>query len=192
MEDDPMNRGTWRFRWRRFSFIVAFAAAVFGVSTPAKAPPLAVVAQLDLARYIGTWHEIARLPMYFQRHCARDTTATYTRNNDEIRVFNRCLDEDGKELSATGRARVSGEGSPAKLEVSFFWPFWADYWVIALDEDYRWALVGEPRRRYLWLLARDPHMNRAQAESILAKARDAGYDLSPLIWADAPAAIAPR
>jgi len=187
-----MNQGTWRFRWRRLSLIVAFAAAVFAVSTPAKAPPLAVVAQLDLARYIGTWHEIARLPMYFQRHCARDTTATYTRNNDEIRVFNRCLDEDGKELSATGRARVSGEGSPAKLEVSFFWPFWADYWVIALDEDYRWALVGEPRRRYLWLLARDPKMDRAQAEAILAKAHDAGYDLSPLIWADAPAAIAPR
>ena len=181
-------------RRRRLVAATALLAGLSGMAAAESRPPLPVAEHLDLARYQGTWHEIARLPMFFQRHCVRGTTATYTAEADGIRVFNRCLDRSGEAITATGHARIGPEGNPAKLKVTFFWPFRADYWVIALDDDYRWALVGEPRRHYLWLLSRSPAMDRARAEAILDKARAAGYDLGDLIWAPqddaAPAAAA--
>jgi apolipoprotein D and lipocalin family protein len=123
-------------------------------------PPLTTVEKVELSRYLGTWYEIASFPQSFQRGCT-GTTATYTlRDDGDIDVFNRCRKGslDGEEDTAQGRARVVDRQSNAKLEVSFFRPFWGDYWIIQLAEDYSYAVVGHPGRDYLWVLSRAPTM----------------------------------
>jgi apolipoprotein D and lipocalin family protein len=146
----------------------------------AEAPPVQAVASVDLARYAGKWYEIAAFPMFFQRQCVGDTTAEYAlRPDGGISVLNRCRTGDGFD-EAQGRAwPVEGAGG-GRLEVSFFWPFRSDYWVIGLDPDYRWAVVGNPGRRYLWILARTPRLPPESLELALQAARAQGYDLSPL------------
>lgn len=164
------------------------------VSTPAfSQPPLQVVPNLDLARYAGTWHEIARLPMYFERKCVRDITATYTpREDGTFTVRNACVKADGETMASEGVARIAG-GDRAKLQVRFApgWlsalPFvWADYWVIAVDADYRWAIVGEPGRKYLWILSREPALDAQTFEDLKGRARMHGYELDKLIVVAAP------
>lgn len=147
---------------------------------PAEPAPVRTVAAVDLARYAGKWYEVAAFPMYFQRQCLGDTTAEYARRDDgDLSVVNRCRTEDGF-AEATARAwAVEGSGN-AKLKVSFFWPFRADYWVIGLDPGYRWAVVGNPERRYLWILSRTPRLPGPLLEEALAAARAQGYDLSQL------------
>jgi apolipoprotein D and lipocalin family protein len=164
------------------------------LASPAMAqPPLQAVPELDLARYAGTWHEIARLPMFFQRKCARDVTATYTLAEDgTIGVRNACVKQDGDTMASDGQARRTEHGQ-GKLEVRFApaWlsalpMVWADYWVIALDRDYQWAIVGEPGREYLWILSRNPTMDEPTFEALKARARMLGYDLSELIVTSPP------
>ena len=136
-----------------------------------KLPPLQTVAKVDLQRYLGTWYEIASFPQSFQKGCT-GTTATYSlKQNGELEVLNRCrLDSlDGKEKDATGRARVVDKDTNAKLEVSFFGPFWGDYWIVQLGDAYEYAVVGNPSRDYLWILSRTPTMDEAKYESILEK-----------------------
>ena len=161
------------------------------LSAPALAiakPPLQAVPELDLARYAGTWHEIARLPMYFERKCARDITATYTpREDGTITVRNACVKADGVNMVSEGVARKTG-ADPAKLEVRFApgWlsalPFvWADYWVIAVDTDYRWAIVGEPGREYLWILSRTPTVDARAYSELLERLAARGFDVDRLV-----------
>lgn len=151
---------------------------------PADAPR--TVAAVDLPRYLGTWYEIARLPMWAQDNrtvSCENVTATYTARADgRIGVLNRCLNAlaDDAPRAASGSAYVVEGSSGAKLRVSFFWPFHGDYWVLGLDPDYRWAVVGEPRRRYLWILSRTPQMAPADFGRARQVARDAGYELTPL------------
>jgi apolipoprotein D and lipocalin family protein len=144
---------------------------------------LRAVDSLDLNRYVGKWYEVARLPNWFQRKCAADTTATYTlRPNGSISVLNQCRMADGRIDQITGTAkRASEDGPNAKLRVSFFWPFYGDYWVIDLDAQYQWAVVGEPRRRYLWVLSRNPSLDKKTLDGILDRVRAQGYDLSSLM-----------
>jgi apolipoprotein D and lipocalin family protein len=163
----------------------AFFAAGCATSTTQRLrlPPLETVAHVDLSRYVGTWYEIASFPQSFQRGCTA-TTATYTlREDGDIDVLNRCRDGslDGKERSALGRARVVDRATNAKLEVSFFRPFWGDYWIIDLADDYTYAVVGHPGRDYLWILARTPTMADATYQSIVARLRAQGYDTSRLV-----------
>ena len=146
-------------------------------------PPLETVAHVDLRRYVGTWYEIANFPQRFQRGCTA-TTATYTlRDDGEIDVLNRCREGavDGPEKSAHGRARVVDRSTNAKLEVSFFRPFWGDYWIIDLADDYSYAVVGHPGRDYLWILARAPSMSDATYDGIVARLRTRGYETSRLV-----------
>jgi apolipoprotein D and lipocalin family protein len=145
--------------------------------------PLQVVPSVDLTRYVGKWYEIARLPNRFQRECASDTTATYTlRPDGKLTVLNTCRTSEGRTKSAKGTARVAdGKGPNTKLKVTFFWPFSGNYWIIDLDPDYRWAVVGEPDRRYLWILSREPRMDGALYEQILERAKQQRYDLAPLL-----------
>jgi apolipoprotein D and lipocalin family protein len=137
--------------------------------------------QVDLERYAGRWHEIARIPNDFQRQCISDTTATYTRNADgTIAVVNRCRTRGGEYDEARAIARVADPRTNAKLEVSFFsllgWrPVWGDYWVLALGRDYDYAVVGEPGRRYGWILARTPTLPDATRARIDQQLRDLGY-----------------
>jgi apolipoprotein D and lipocalin family protein len=143
---------------------------------------MTVVPGIDLTRYSGMWHEIARLPNRFQRKCVSDVTATYTvRADGKIRVLNECRKEDGSFTKAEGVARPASKSGPnSKLKVTFFWPFSGNYWVLDLDPEYRWALVGEPGRKYLWVLSRTPEMAEAEYERILETARRQGYDLAQL------------
>lgn len=147
------------------------------------------VPELDLEKYAGTWLEIARLPMYFQRNCKSDITANYTLQPDgTVSVLNSSLNFEDKVTSAQGVARRPDPKEPAKLQVRFapgwlsWLPFvWADYWVIALDDDYQWAMVGQPSRKYLWILSRKPSLDKETFENLKAKAESMGYDLSTLI-----------
>ena len=174
------------------TLLLAAALASTLATLPVRAAePLPVVPEVDLDRYVGQWHEIARYPNYFERMCARDVTANYTRNADgTINVVNACRKEDGSMQSATALARVV---APAKLEVRFapawlgFLPFvWGNYWVIELAPDYSYAVVGEPSREYLWILARAPGMDDATYARITAGLPALGYDAAKLVRNPAP------
>jgi len=163
--------------------LLALSALFAGKSMRAANPvPLQVVPSVDLARYVGKWYEIAHLPAWFQRDCTGDTTATYTlRPDGKITVLNECRNPSGALKSAKGVAHIaSSKGPNTKLKVTFFWPFYGDYWIIDLDPQYRWAVVGEPGRKYFWILSRTPQLDRAVYEQILDRARKQGYDLGPL------------
>jgi len=166
-----------------FSALLTLAA-----SAPAwAAAPVTSVEALDMDRYAGQWHEIAHLPVSFQKKCVGDITATYSlRADGRISVHNACRQADGARAAADGVARPV-EGHPGRLQVRFVpdwlsWVplVWADYWVIALDPEYQWAVVGEPDRKYLWILSRSPSMDTALFEQLKARAEAMGYDLAPL------------
>ena len=150
--------------------------------------PNVPVADLDLKRYSGQWHEVAHLPMFFQRNCVDQVTATYTPlANGRIRVDNACRDVKGKTLRSIGVARKVA-GKPGQLEVRFApgwlsWVpmVWADYWVVDLDPQYRWAVVGGPSHKYLWVLSRTPTMKRETFAQIKADAAARGYATEKLI-----------
>jgi apolipoprotein D and lipocalin family protein len=148
--------------------------------------PMRTVAAVDLGRYSGTWHEIARYPNRFEDGSGLDcaeVTATYTPQPDgRLGVVNRCLNaaDGNRPREARGSAYAVAGSNNARLRVSFFWPFYGDYWVIGLDPDYRWAVVGEPGRDYLWVLARRPGLAPAEWEAALAAARAQGYDTARL------------
>lgn len=144
---------------------------------------LETVPHVNLTRYVGTWYEIASYPQRFQKGCT-GTTATYTlRANGTVEVINRCARDslNGRVTVARGRARVVDRRTNAKLKVSFFWPFWGDYWIIDLGRDYEYAVVGHPSRKYLWILSRSPHMDDASYAVILERLRAQGYDTTRLV-----------
>jgi apolipoprotein D and lipocalin family protein len=170
-----------------FSFLAGFALV-----TPSRAAeqPLETVAVVDLDRYLGRWYEIASYPAWFQKGCTA-TTADYSRREDGlVKVINSCRKGDlkGKLKQSVGRAKVVDTTTGAKLKVSFFGPFWGDYWIIDLDPDYRWAVVGVPNRRYLWILSRTPQMDDSVYRDILARLPAMGYDPARLNRTPQPAA----
>lgn len=145
-------------------------------------PELETVERVELSRYLGTWYEIASFPQRFQEGCT-GTTATYAlRADGAIDVVNRCRKGSltGAEQAATGRARIVDRTTNAKLQVSFFGPFWGDYWVIDLAEDYTFAVVGHPSRDYLWVLSRSPVMDGAVYAGVLGRLRAKGYEVERL------------
>jgi apolipoprotein D and lipocalin family protein len=162
-------------------------ALLLGLCLPAAAQtpstplaPVASVAAVDLARYAGQWFELASFPMFFQRSCVGDTTAQYSlATNGKVDVTNRCRTDSGFD-EATGHASVVEGFNNSRLKVSFFWPFKADYWVIGLDADYRWAVVGNPNRKYLWVLSRTPQLPKPLLDAALDTAAAQGFDLSQL------------
>ena len=160
--------------------------ALGACAAPPAGPPVQTVAAVDLGRYLGTWYEIARLPNAFQdgrgRTCV-DTTATYAlRPDGQVAVTNRCLDaKDGnREVVATATAYAVQGSNGARLRVTFFWPFYGDYWVIGLDPDYRWAVVGAPGRNFLWLLSRTPQMAPDDHAAAIGIAAAQGFDIARL------------
>ena len=154
---------------------------MFG-SDPDDARPVTPVSRVDLERYAGRWYEIMKIPNRFQKQCSRGTTAEYAlRDDGRIAVVNRCFKEDGRLDEARGVAKIVDTTSNAKLEVSFVsflgWrPFWGDYWVIGLDEEYQWAIVGTPNRKYGWVLARTPELDESTVEEIFAILERNGYE----------------
>lgn len=162
---------------------------------PAVAQPAAVQAlpQLDIARYMGTWYQVALYPNRFQAQCPRNTTATYRLlPSGNIEVRNQCTRADGSVDSALGEARPTGQVRggllmPATLKVRFapawlaWLPWvWGDYWVVQLADDGRYAVVSEPRRDYLWVLSRKPQLAAADETVILARLQEQGFDTAKL------------
>jgi apolipoprotein D and lipocalin family protein len=154
------------------------AAAAPAVRSAAK--PLEVVPRVDLQRYLGTWYEIATIPQKFQKGCVGVTAHYSLRPDGAIEVVNVCRKGalDGKVTSIRGKAWVVDKTTNAKLKVRFFWPFAGDYWIIELDPDYRWAVVGHPGRTYYWILSRTPQMEPALYEELVRRAGAKGYDTS--------------
>lgn len=164
----------------------AVALLMFWVTAAAvaKAPPLAVVDEVDLDRYLGTWFEIASYPAWFAKNCTGVTAEYSLREGGGISVVNRCYKGalDGKLKEARGRAKVVDPESNAKLKVSFFGPFWGDYWILELDSEYQWVLVGEPKRKYLWILSRTPSLDQDTLDEILSRLPEKGYSRDRLQW----------
>ena len=158
--------------------VVTMALVTIAGVAPAKEPELTVVDSVELDRYLGEWYEIASYPAWFQRNCTAVTARYSLRDDGRIKVVNSCRKGslDGKLKQSTGRAKVVDTDTNAKLKVSFFGPFWGNYWIIDLDPDYQWAVVGEPKRKYLWILSRTRSMDEGVYEQILARLPDKGYD----------------
>ncbi len=156
--------------------------------------PLPTVPSVDLSRYVGTWYEVARLPMWFQRHCI-DSKAIYTILPDnKIGVHNECVTDSGSLDQVDGVATVVDPTTNARLAVTFD-NFFArlvgpsregNYWIIDLDPDYRIAMVGTPNRRYLWMLSRGPHIDAPTYQRLVAKAQALGFPISDLIKVQRP------
>ena len=159
--------------------VVAMAAAV----------PLPTQDWVEPARYAGRWYEIAKLPNRFQDQCAGDVAATYSlRDDGRITVVNECRTKDGLDRVEGIARRADPRGPDSRLKVRFapawlsFLPWvWGDYWILELDREYRFALVGEPSRKYLWILARDPVMDPAEYDRLVVRAAALGFDAAKLV-----------
>ena len=148
---------------------------------------LEVVPRVDLNRYVGRWYEIARLPNRFEKKCADSVTATYRlKDNGNIEVVNRCRKPSGDYTTATGKAKIVDKTTNAKLKVTFFWPFYGDYWILDLGDNYEYAVVGAPDRKYLWILSRDRQMDESLYQSLLAKMAARGFKTEQMIKTSQP------
>ncbi len=161
----------------RLSIVIGAVVALVASPGWAKQPALEVVEHVDLERYLGTWYEIASYPAWFQKNCTAVTADYSLRDDGLIRVVNSCRKGglDGPLKQSSGRARVVDPTTNAKLQVSFFGPFWGDYWIIDLDPSYSWAVVGVPSRKYLWILSRTPTMDDALYREIVGRLPARGY-----------------
>jgi apolipoprotein D and lipocalin family protein len=177
--------------------IATLCLGIAAKASPLSTTPLEPLPALDVQRYLGHWYQVALIPNVFQSQCISDTTATYRERSDgAIEVVNRCLTVKGEFDEAIGTARPVGvlDGKtlrPAQLEVTFVpaWLRWAQsmgqwgwgaYWVIQLAPDYRYAVVGEGSRQYLWVLSRTPALAPEDEAAIRARLIEQGYELSRL------------
>jgi apolipoprotein D and lipocalin family protein len=143
-----------------------------------------VVKEVDLNRYMGKWYEIALIPVWFQKDCDSGSTAEYSlTEGGEINVVNRCCTREGTLQEAKGRAWIVDKSCPAKLKVGFFsvlgfFPFKGDYWIIDLDPDYRYVVIGHPTRTLGWILSRTPALSQETLQGIAMRLTQNGYNFS--------------
>lgn len=170
------------------ALILAFLIGAPALSLAEPGKPLPTVQSVDLERYSGRWYEISRLPMWFERHCLDNITANYTvRQDARIDVVNSCRTDNGQ-ISARGIAEMPDLKQPGRLRVRFApdwlaWlpAVWGDYWIIDLDPDYRWVMVGAPSRGYLWILSRTPQLDPAIVVRLKQAAATLDFDVAPMI-----------
>lgn len=166
---------------------ILYAILFMTLNLFAQQNPPTTVKNVDLNKYTGLWYEISKIPNRFQKHCVSGTTAEYKLMQDgRIEVINSCIDEDGERDMAEGVARVVDKNSNAKLEVSFFsilgWrPVWGDYWIIGLDENYRWVVVGTPDRKYGWVLSRTKELDAETLSTVQKILTEQGYDWNDFV-----------
>lgn len=166
--------------------LIILLAAVVSSLAARKLPPLATVDKVDLNRYAGLWYQIAYFPFRFQPKDAKLTTAEYTMHSDGyVTVKNTAYkDFEGTQVMSdiTGKAFIADKKTNAKLKVQFFWPFKGDYWIILLDEkDYQWAVVSAPNRNYLWILARQPLMEKGLYDSLVQQIAARHIDVNKIV-----------
>jgi apolipoprotein D and lipocalin family protein len=171
--------------WHRAAWLLCLAALPLLNACTAPPDGVAVVSPFDVKRYAGQWFEIARLDHSFERGLS-DVNATYRLQADgSVAVINRGFDTArGEWKEAVGRALFTGDSNTASLKVSFFGPFFGGYHVIALDPDYRWAMVVGPNTGYLWILAREKQLPAGVRDQLVAQALALGVDTSELIWVE--------
>lgn len=163
--------------------ILTFACTGLLLTSCSSPEPLSTVDSVDLNRYTGVWYEIARLPIS-QEEGLNCVTAAYTLEEDgDIKVVNQGYGEGGWE-KAEGVAVQPDTSKPGQLRVSFFRPFYGDYYIIELDEEYQYALVGAPSRKYLWILSRTEELDSEIIEELSASAREKGFDTSQFIFTE--------
>ena len=165
-----------------FKLLTIISIACLFTACSTKNPPLQTVEKVDLEKYLGTWYEIARYEHFFEKDC-KNVTANYSMLNKEtIKVTNRCTKITTNENSEVlGRAYAT-DITNSKLKVSFFRPFYGDYWVLILDKNYDYVVVGTPNREYLWILSRENKISDSLKNEILQKLPTLGFDASKLIW----------
>jgi apolipoprotein D and lipocalin family protein len=160
--------------------LISIIMAGFLASSPTNDLP--TVETVDLNRYAGLWYEIARLPNSFEKglECV---TANYSLTpNGKVEVLNKGFSaKKGAFKSSRGKAWVPDDNFPGRLKVSFFWPFAGNYYIISLDKDYRYALVGDPSRKYLWVLSRTQELDETIYSKLLEKARTHGFDVDKML-----------
>lgn len=170
--------------------LLCFSINIFAQQNKAAAEmQVKTVPRVDLKRYTGKWFEIARYPNKFQKKCVGNTTATYKQTSDgKIEILNQCVTKDGTIDEAKGTAKIVDETSNAKLKVrfapgvlSFLSSVWGDYWIIDLDDNYQYAVVGDPKREYLWVLSRTPEMSDAVYQNILRRVEKMGFKPGELV-----------
>jgi lipocalin len=163
---------------KRF-FLMAFVVGLFGACDAADKVDNSTVKSVDLNRYLGSWFEIAKYDHYFERDLDYAMARYTLRDDGKIDVLNTGI-KDGRAKDAKGIAKTTDV--PGLLRVSFFGPFFGDYRIMMLDEDYQYVLVGGSTDKYLWILSRTPQLDDATLSLILAEADRRGYDTSKLIW----------
>lgn len=160
-----------------FVFVFLF---ITGCST--KDPNIKSVDNLDLNKYIGKWYEVARYEHFFEKNC-KNVSATYSiKENKNIKVINRCEDITTNEKKEAIGEAIKVDNTNSKLKVTFFWPFYGDYWVIMLADDYSYAVVSEPTKEYLWILSRTKKLPKNIQDNILEKLKNLDFDTDKLIW----------
>lgn len=162
------------------NYLIILLSTLFFIGCTENHPPLPTVEKVDLNKYLGTWHEIARYEHSFEEGCSNVNASYSFREDGKIKVLNRCLKE-GKVTEAIGKAYPDDETN-SKLKVSFFGPFYGNYWILMLDEGYNYAVIGEPSREYFWILSRTQKMEKATLDTILEKMPKLGYSRDKLIW----------
>lgn len=164
--------------------------ATFILLTACTKPPQGITAveNFDIERYLGKWHEIARLDHSFERDLTQVTAEYSLRDDDGIKVINRGFNTEGNAWqTAEGKAYFVEEADIGHLKVSFFGPFYGAYVIFELDKaDYQYAYIAGPNRDYLWLLARQPSLSNAQKQDFVASAQAHGFATEQLIWLDSP------
>ena len=160
-------------------FLLAFVVSLFGACDAAEKVDNSTVTSFDLNRYLGSWYEIAKYDHYFERDLDYAMAHYTLREDGKIDVLNTGI-KDGRAKDATGIAKATDV--PGLLRVSFFGPFYSDYRVLLIDENYQYALVGGSTDKYLWILSRTPQVDNATLSFILAEADRRGYSTSRIIW----------
>ncbi len=171
--------------------LTVFCLILGGCATVGSTDELPTVASVDLSRYAGTWYEIARLPMWFQRHCVDSKAIYFTRPDGRVAVHDECVTDTGELEQAKGVATVVDGKTNARLMVVF--DNWfarlvgpsreGNYWILDLDPEYRTAVVGTPDRRFLWILSRTPQLDDTTYERLVKRAQQLGYPVTDLIRA---------
>ncbi len=168
--------------------LLSLVLLFFSVGLWAQTPPVQTVDYVDLDRYLGTWYEVASIPQSFQKKCVKNSQAVYSRVTDtRIKVVNSCRTKSGKTDVATGRAKVVDRDTNAKLRVTFvkllYWvfAFGGNYWVIDLAPDYSYAVVGDPKREYAWILSRSRGISPESLATAVESLKANGYDTCKLL-----------
>ena len=165
-----------------FNILAVVFVSLFFVSCATKQTDVKTVEKVDLQRYLGDWYEIARYEHSFQKDC-KNVKANYSlRDDKKIQVVNSCTKISTNEFKDAKAVAYSVDETNSKLKVSFFRPFYGDYWILDLDDDYKYAIIGTPSKEYLWILSREKTISDEVLNKLLEKISNMGFDKSKLIY----------